>query len=71
LKSINGRAALLWQSNRRGASETGVAPQPRRSGISVSVRYGKLEQEPEQAGSPPTLRATRRRDRRRSPISSG
>jgi hypothetical protein len=36
----------------------------------VSVRYGKLEQEPEQAGSPPTLRATRRRDRRRSPISS-
>jgi hypothetical protein len=41
LKSINGLAALLWQSNRRDASETGVAPQARRSGISVSVRYGK------------------------------
>jgi len=39
--------------------------------ISASVRDGKLEQEPEQAGSPPTLRATRRRDRRESPVSSG
>jgi len=39
--------------------------------INVSVRDSKLEQEPEQAGYATTLRATRRRDRRRSPISSG
>jgi hypothetical protein len=50
-----------------------LASASRRSGvaISMSVLDSKLEPEPEQVGSPSTLRATRRRDRRRSPISSG
>ena len=36
-----------------------------------SVRDSKFEQNPEQPGSPPTLRAARRRDHRQSPVSSG